>query len=59
MSNPSICIPKVNKNISKKFIYDTFNRHNFGEISKIDMVKMNKGLKYLFILNFGLIISKA
>ena len=43
MSNPSICIPKVDQNINKKFIYDLFNRYNFGEIKKIDMVKMNKG----------------
>ena len=45
MSNPSICIPKVDQNINKKFIYDIFNRYNFGEIRKIDMVKMNRGFK--------------
>ena len=45
MSNPSICIPKVDQNINKKFIYDIFNRYNFGEIKKIDMVKMNRGFK--------------
>jgi hypothetical protein len=45
MSNPSICIPRVNKNITRKFICDIINKHNFGEIKKIDMVKMKKGFK--------------
>ncbi len=43
--NPSICIPKVDQNITKNFIYGVLNRHKFGEIRKIDMVKMNKGFK--------------
>ncbi len=45
MNNPSICIPKVDQNISKNFIYTVLNRYNFGEIKKIDMIKMNKGSK--------------
>jgi hypothetical protein len=45
MSNPSICIPKVDRNINKKFIYDIFNKYNFGKIRRIDMLKMNKGWK--------------
>ena len=45
MNNPSICIPKVDQNISKNFIYSVLNRYNFGEIKKIDMIKMNKGSK--------------
>ena len=40
--NPSICIPKVDRNITKNFIYNIFDRHNFGKIKKIDLVKMNK-----------------
>ena len=45
MNNPSICIPKVDQNISKNFIYTVLNRYNFGEIKKIDIIKMNKGSK--------------
>ena len=45
MNNPSICIPKVDHNITKKFIYTVFNRYNFGEIKKIDMIKINKGYR--------------
>jgi hypothetical protein len=42
MSNPSICIPKVDRNITKKFIYDIFNRHLFGKIKQIDMIPNKK-----------------
>ena len=45
MSNPSICIPKVDQNINKKFIHTVLNRYNFGEIKKIDIIKMSKGSK--------------
>ena len=42
MSNPSICIPKVDRNINKKFIYDIFNRHLLGKIKQIDMIPNKK-----------------
>ena len=42
--NPSICIPKVEKHNKKLYIW-CLNRHKFGEIRQIDMVKMNKGFK--------------
>ena len=42
MSNPSICIPKVDRNITKKFIHDVFNRHLLGKIKKIDMIPVKK-----------------
>ena len=32
MSNPSICIKKLNKNINKNIILTAFNKHNFGKI---------------------------
>ncbi len=43
--NPSICIPKVDRNINKKFIYSIFDKYNFGKLKKIDMVRMDKGYK--------------
>ena len=33
--NPSICIPKVDQNITKNFIYGVLNRHKFGEIKQV------------------------
>jgi len=48
MSNPSICIPKVDRNITKRFIHDVFNRHLLGKIKKIDMIP-NKRYFRVFI----------
>ena len=42
MSNPSICIPKVDRNITKRFIHDVFTRHLLGKIKKIDMIPIKK-----------------
>ena len=42
MSNPSICIPKVDRNITKRFIHDVFTRHLLGKIKKIDMIPNKK-----------------
>lgn len=39
---PSICIPKVERNITKNFIYDIFNNLGFGKIKNIDVVKYKK-----------------
>ena len=38
----TICIPKVDSRIKKKFIFETFNRFNFGFIKKIDLIKVDK-----------------
>lgn len=35
---PSICIPKVSKNISKKNIIKIFNNLQFGNIKNVDIV---------------------
>jgi hypothetical protein len=45
---PSICIPKVSKDISKKFIYNVFNNLQFGSIKNIDIVYYNKSRNYNF-----------
>ncbi len=45
---PSICIPKVDKNISKNFIYNVFNNLQFGNIKKIDIVYHNKSRNHNF-----------
>ena len=36
----SICIPMVEDHINKKNLYDTFKKHNWGEINRIDLVKV-------------------
>ena len=67
MSNPSICIPKVDRNITKRFIRDVFDRHLLGKIKKIDMIPNKKNFSragfagpiYLFILIIGIILRKA
>tara|TARA_B110001454_G_scaffold219050_1_gene249524 strand:+ start:2430 stop:2720 length:291 start_codon:yes stop_codon:yes gene_type:complete len=38
-NNIIICIPKVRRTISKKYIFNIFNKFNFGEIQRIDLVK--------------------
>jgi len=38
----TICIPKINSKINKKFIFETFNKFNLGFIKKIDLIKVNK-----------------
>ena len=38
---PSICIPKVDKHINKKFIYKVFDNLQFGNIKNIDIVYYN------------------
>lgn len=38
----TICIPKVDSRINKKFIFETFNKFNFGFIKKIDLIKVDK-----------------
>ena len=42
MSNPSICIPKINVNTPKHFIKNIFEKHNLGKIKKIHIVSTNK-----------------
>jgi hypothetical protein len=42
MTNPSICIPQVNKNINKNIILTAFNKHNFGKIKKINLIQSGK-----------------
>jgi len=42
MTNPSICIPQLNKNINKNIILTTFNKHNFGKIKKINLIQSGK-----------------
>ena len=42
MSNPIICIPKINVNTSKHFIKHIFEQHNLGKIKKIHISSNNK-----------------
>ena len=39
MNNVSICIPKVNKGITKPFIYKTINSYCLGKIKKINLIR--------------------
>ncbi len=42
MSQPSICIPRVNLYTTKKDISDIINKCNFGHIRQIDLVHKKK-----------------
>ena len=42
MTNPAICIPQLNKNIDKKVILTTFNKHHFGKIKQINLIPSGK-----------------
>jgi hypothetical protein len=39
--NPSICLPKIDRTITKEFILSVFNRFNFGQIKRIDLIHIN------------------
>jgi len=42
MNNPSICIPRLNKNIDKWNIDEIFKKLNIGKIDKIDLLFNSK-----------------
>jgi predicted phosphatase len=39
--NPSICIPKIDRTVTREFILSVFNRFSFGEIKRIDVINKN------------------
>ena len=41
-TNPSICIAKVDKNITKQFIFNVLNKHQLGNIRLINLVPIGK-----------------
>ena len=45
---PSICIPRINNNVTKGDIINVFNKLDFGKIDRIDIVhkKSAKGEEY-------------
>ena len=43
--NPSICIPKVDKKVNKKFILNVFNNLQLGSIKNIDIVYYNNNTR--------------
>ena len=38
-NNITLCIPKVNISISKKYIFNIFNKFDFGKIQRIDLIR--------------------
>ena len=59
MSNPSICIPKVDRNITKRFISDVFDRHLLGKIKKIDMIPNKKYFRVFIHFDYWYNTSKS
>ena len=55
VANPSICIPRIESDINKQIINNTFK--NFGTVERIDIVNSGEGLeRHLFILKDGNIL---
>lgn len=46
--NPSLCIPRVDFQITKKQIYEVFEKLDFGKIDRMDIInkKNTKGQEY-------------
>ena len=38
----TLCLPKIDYSVSKKQLFDIFNKHNFGTISKIDLITISQ-----------------
>jgi hypothetical protein len=50
--NPSICIPRIDYEISKWEISDIFNKLNIGRIHKIDLLYNYKNKTYKIFVHF-------
>ena len=37
----TLCLPKIDYGVSKKQLYEIFNKHNFGVINKIDLITIS------------------
>jgi hypothetical protein len=49
MTNPSICIPRLENNITKKRLMDVFEKYALGDIDRVDLVKCGPHSKRGFI----------
>uniref|UniRef100_A0A6C0KCX4 RRM domain-containing protein n=1 Tax=viral metagenome TaxID=1070528 RepID=A0A6C0KCX4_9ZZZZ len=38
----TLCLPKIDNNVSKKLLFDIFNKYNFGIIYKIDLITIKQ-----------------
>ena len=38
----TLCLPKIDNTTTKKFLYDIFNKYNFGIIHKIDLITIKQ-----------------
>ena len=44
----TLCLPKIDYYVTKKQLYTVFNKHNFGDIHKIDLINI-KDSKRAFV----------
>jgi hypothetical protein len=47
--NPSICIPRLENNITRSMLKDVFKKYSFGDIDRIDLVKAGSNSKRAFV----------
>jgi hypothetical protein len=38
----TLCLPKIDNNVTKSQLYLIFNKYNFGNIYKIDLININR-----------------
>lgn len=38
----TLCLPKIDYGVSKKQLYEIFNKYNFGVINKIDLITISR-----------------
>ena len=41
-TQPSLCIPRIEKGVREKDIFDVFKRLSFGEVERVDIVSWKK-----------------
>lgn len=51
-TNPSICIAKVDRNITKQFIKNILNKHQLGQIRLINLISIGKFQRAFIHFNY-------
>tara|TARA_B100001094_G_C18048875_1_gene728960 strand:- start:680 stop:1108 length:429 start_codon:yes stop_codon:yes gene_type:complete len=50
ISEPSICIPRTDNNITKQYVCEIFNKYNFGDIDRIDCrIKFKNSENWIYL----------
>ena len=47
----TLCLPKIDYSVSKKQLYEIFNKYNFGVINKIDLITISNSKRAFIHFN--------